>query len=62
MIKVLDGVENIGEELKCEWCGSVIHFEDEDLFDVEYYIHDTKRNNQAINCPKCQCLIFRWED
>lgn len=62
MIKVIDGVENIGEELKCECCGSVIHFEDEDLFDVEYYIHDAKRKNQAIHCPKCQCLIFRWED
>jgi DNA-directed RNA polymerase subunit RPC12/RpoP len=62
MVKILDGIKNVGEEIQCKECDSVIHFEYEDLFDVEYFLHGTKRKNQGIDCPKCGCLVLIWSD
>lgn len=62
MVKVIDGVKNVGEEIKCKECSSIIHFEYDDLFDIEYFFRGTKRKNKAVDCPKCGCLICIWED
>lgn len=62
MVKVVDGVENAGEEIKCKECGSIIHFEYDDLFSVEYFFNGTKRKNKAVECPKCGCLVYLFED
>jgi hypothetical protein len=61
MVKVVDGVENVGEEIKCKDCGSIIHFECGDLFSVEYFFNGTKRRNEAVECPKCGWLVYLWE-
>jgi hypothetical protein len=63
MVVVLDGIKNVGEEVQCGWCDSIIHFEYEDWFDVEYFAYDgTKRLNEAICCPKCGTLVYRWRN
>lgn len=62
MVKVIDGVKNVGEEIKCKECVSIIHFEYDDLFAVEYFFKDTKRKNEVVDCPKCGCLVYLWED
>lgn len=62
MIKLLDGIERVGEEVQCEECNSIIHCEEEDWKETSYWFRDKQRKNQYINCPKCFCLICRWED
>lgn len=62
MVKVIDEVENVGEEIKCNECGSIIHFEYDDLFSVEYFFNGAKRRNKAVECPKCWCLVYLFED
>lgn len=62
MIKLLKGIEDIGEEVKCKHCGSVIHCEGHDWHKVKYFYHDKERVNERICCPKCYCFIYRWED
>lgn len=62
MIKLLEEIQSIGEEVQCEWCDSIIHCEEEDWKEITYYKWDKQRKNQFIDCPKCSCLIYRWED
>ena len=62
MIKLLEGIENVGEEVKCKECGSVIHCEEKDWHKVSYIYCNELRVNEAIDCPKCYCTILRWED
>ncbi len=62
MIKLLEGVENVGEEVKCEECASVIHVDEYDWERVKYFYRGSMRENQSIDCPKCHCSIYRWED
>ena len=62
MIKVLEGIENIGEEIKCKECDSIVHCEYQDWKRIEYVYGGTRRVNEAIDCPKCYCTIRRWKD
>ena len=43
MIKLLEGIQNLGEEVRCEECGSIVHCEEEDWEEVTYWLRDTKR-------------------
>lgn len=62
MIKLLEGIQNLGEEVRCEECDSIVHCEEEDWEEVTYWLRDTKRKNEFIDCPKCFCRIYRWKD
>lgn len=62
MIKLLEGIESVGEEVKCQECGSIVHCEEQDWQKVSYIYRNELRRNQAIDCPKCYCTICRWED
>lgn len=62
MIKVLEGIQNIGDEVQCTECDSIVHCEEQDWEDTTYYFRGRHRINQFINCPNCFCLIYRWED
>lgn len=61
MIKLLDGIEDVGEEVKCKECGSVVHCGEYDWQKVSYYYHNELHFNEAIDCPKCDCVIYRWK-
>ena len=43
MIKLLEGIQNLGEEVRCEECDSIVHCEEEDWEEVTYWLRDTKR-------------------
>ena len=68
MIKLLEDIDEIGEEVKCTECGSIIHVGNRDWRRVEYYIREYSsqgcalRRNEAVDCPKCYCTVLRWED
>lgn len=62
MVKLLEGIENIGEEVKCEECGSIVHCEECDWKQIRYFYHNKERVNETIDCPGCWCRIYRWED
>lgn len=62
MIKVIEGIESIGEEVKCQECGAIVHCEEQDWEKVSYMWNEQVRVNQAIDCPSCWCRIYRWED
>lgn len=62
MIKVLEGIQNIGEEVKCKECGSIVHCEEQDWEKTSYIWNDEVRVNEVIDCPSCWCRIYRWED
>ena len=62
MVVLLDGVKNVGEEAKCKWCDSIVHYEPADMLKIEHYYHDGIRICPAINCPKCYCVIYLCED
>lgn len=68
MIKVLEGINEIGEEVKCTECGSIIHVGNRDWKRVEYFVRSycpqghALRHNEAVDCPKCYCTVLRWED
>ena len=62
MIKLLDEIERLGEEVQCEWCDSIVHCEEEDWEEVIYWFNNKKKKNQSIDCPKCFCRIYRWKD
>ena len=62
MIKVIDGIDEVGEEVKCSECGAVIHVGQYDWETVYYYKWDKECRNENIDCPNCQRTIYRWED
>ena len=62
MIKLLEGIEDVGQEVKCKECGSVVHCGEYDWQKVRYFYHHKERVNESIDCPKCHCCIYRWED
>lgn len=62
MIKLLEGIEDVGEEVKCTECASVIHVEEYDWETVTYAYKGATRKNQSIECPNCHYSIYRWED
>jgi hypothetical protein len=62
MIKLLEEIKNVGEEVKCKNCGSVVHCEEHDWKNVRYFYYREERVNKSIDCPKCYCAIYRWED
>ena len=62
MIKLLEGVVDVGEEIKCKECGSVIHCEEHDWQLVSYFYREEKVINYSIDCPKCYCRIYKFED
>ena len=62
MIKLLDGIERLGEEVQCEECDSIVHCEEDDWEYVTYWLRNKQRKNQSIDCPKCFCRIYRWKD
>jgi hypothetical protein len=61
MIKILEGISNIGTEVKCEECSVIVHCEESDWRKIQYYYHSKVHINDAIDCPNCGCLIYRWE-
>lgn len=62
MIKILEGIENVGDEVKCQECDSIIHCEEQDWGRINYIYRGELRINEAIDCPNCYCEIRRWED
>ena len=43
MIKLLYGIERLGEEAQCKECDSIVHCEEEDWEEVSYWLRDKKR-------------------
>ena len=62
MIKLLEGIEDVEMEIQCKECGSVVHCEGRDWEGVRYFYGGHERTNEMIECPKCHCYIYRWED
>ena len=62
MVVLIDKVEKVGEEAKCKWCDAIVHYERDDVFKIEHYYHNTIKMCEAVNCPKCNCLIYLCGD
>ena len=61
MIKLLEEITEVGEEVKCKECGSVVHCEEHDWQKIKYFHNHEERFNESIDCPKCHCSIYRWK-
>lgn len=64
MIKVLEGIEEPGDEVKCENCASVVHVGSYDWQPCWYYVpyEEKPRRNYSVDCPNCYCIIYQFED